>query len=208
VSRYNILGRLVSFVRDLRRLARIANAHSIARRMFVTNAFDGLLAALGVVMGLYATHSVDARIYVYGVLGESIAMGVFSGMIATYFSERAERLRELHEIERAVLHELDNSIYGKTARYVPLYVALWSGAGATLLPLAGITPLTIALLLGLPARGLPVYMSVACILGELFLIGYYLGRISGENSLLNGLKLAGIGVAAAFTLFLLKMMLP
>jgi predicted membrane protein (TIGR00267 family) len=124
-------------------------------------------------------------------------MGLFSGFVATYLSERAERLRELHETERAMLHPLRGSIYERAARLVPLYVAFWSGLGVTLLPLLGIAPFIADAALGLSmATKTMVYASAAIIVGELFGLGAYLGHISGENKLLSGLRLAAIGAAA------------
>jgi len=130
-------------------------------------------------------------------------MGFFSGVVATYLSERAERMRELKRTERVLLHTLKGSIYERAARLVPFYVALWSGFGAMVLPVIAVAPFIIAAVFGVSAPiNVLVYISSAIILVELFLLGVYLGRISGENVWVNGAKLAGIGLAAVavFTL--------
>ena len=134
-----------------------------------------------------------------------LALGIFSGMIATYLSERAERLRELHETEKVMLHRLDDSIYAKVARYVPVYVAFWSGIGAFLLPLTTLTPFAIALYFGANCP-LEIIIATSTLIAllELFFIGYYLGKIGGENKLLNGIKFVSIGLAAVITLLTLK----
>ncbi|MET1101721.1 MAG: VIT1/CCC1 transporter family protein [Pyrodictiaceae archaeon] len=200
--------RLASFLRDLSRYASILEAKSIARRMFVTNSFDGLLSSLGVILGGYIAGINNPLAYFAAVGGASVAMGVFSGMIATYFSERAERLRELKETERAMLHRLRGSIYEKAAKIVPVYVALWSGVGATILPLVGATPFLVYHMLGCKYDiGFAVYSSVGVILAEIFALGYYLGRIAGENPLRNGLRLLAIGLSAAMLLTILNIVL-
>jgi len=195
----------IFFFKELRRLARISDAHSIARRLFVTNSFDGLISTLGIILGGYLGDVRDPAIYIYTVTGGMLALGIFSGMIATYLSERAERLRELHETEKVMLHRLDDSIYAKVARYVPVYVAFWSGIGAFLLPLTTLTPFAIALYFGANCP-LEIIIATSTLIAllELFFIGYYLGKIGGENKLLNGIKFVSIGLAAVTTLLALK----
>ncbi|ABM81033.1 hypothetical protein [Hyperthermus butylicus] len=194
---FSIFGLMLRFYREMIKYARMLNADSIARRMFVTNSFDGLLSSLGVILGNYLSGTTSPASYVGSVIGASFAMGFFSGVVATYLSERAERLRELKRTERIILHTLRGSIYERAAKIVPIYVALWSGLGAIVLPAIGVTPFTIALLLGVrAATGLLVYTSAMLIVLELFLLGAYLGRISGESMVVSGIRLAGIGLAA------------
>ncbi len=194
------VGKIVDFIKNIQNIGtyvRILEAKSIARRMFVTNSFDGLLSSLGVILGSYISGASNPTNYIGGVAGAAFAMGFFSGFIATYMSERAERLRELHETEKAMLHSLRGSIYEKAARLVPLYVAMWSGFGAVVLPLVAILPFIIKEVIGIniPIRSL-VYISTSIILTELFMLGVYLGHISGESKLISGLRLALIGLAA------------
>ncbi len=196
--------RLYRFIREIRYLASILEAHSIARRMFVTNAFDSLLSTLGIVLGLYVARIDNPLSYVSAVAGGVGLMGVFSGFIATYLSERSERLRELHETERVMLHDLRGSIYWRAAHLVPLYVALWSATGAILLPMLSITPLVLELIAGARINEVGVYASVSIILIEMFLLGFYLGRISGENPLLSGARFLVIGLAATGVMLLLR----
>jgi predicted membrane protein (TIGR00267 family) len=181
-------------------------AKSIARRMFVTNSFDGLLSSLGIILGAYIAGLRDPAAYVGTVVGASFSMGVFSGIIATYFSERAERMRELRMLEKQLLHDLKGSVYEKAVKFVPLYVALWSGLGVVLLPALGVTPFIVLPLIGGAPVWLMVYSSVALILLEIFLLGVYLGRVAGESPVRNGLKLLGIGGLAAAVLTLVELL--
>jgi predicted membrane protein (TIGR00267 family) len=173
--------------------------------MFITNSFDGLLSSLGVILGSYLSGATNPSTYVGGVVGASFTMGFFSGVVATYLSERAERMRELKQTERIMLHTLRGSIYERAARLVPFYVALWSGFGAIVLPVIAVLPFIFAILFKLKVPiGLLVYSSAAIVVAELFLLGVYLGRISGENVWVNGVKLAGIGLAAVLFFTLLS----
>lgn len=198
-----ILDKLVKPYREIIQYARILNAHSIARRMFVTNSFDGLLSGLGVVLGSYLSGASNPVNYVGSVIGASFSMGFFSGVVATYLSERAERLQELRKTERAMLHPLRGSIYERAAKIVPIYVALWSGLGAMLLPVIGVSPFIFAEILRADVSvTVLVYTSAGIMVAELFTLGAYLGKISGENKFVSGARLALIGLAAVlfFTL--------
>ncbi len=201
-----MIGLLRKLIAEISKYAEMLEAKSIARRMFVTNSFDGLLSSLGIVLGAYIAGLSDPWAYVGTVVGASFSMGVFSGIIATYFSERAERLRELRMLERQVLHKLSGSIYEKAARVVPVYVALWSGLGVVLLPAMAVAPFILLPLIGVSAVGVMVYSSVALILLEIFLLGVYLGKVAGENPLRSGLRLAGIGGLAAAVLTLIEIL--
>jgi predicted membrane protein (TIGR00267 family) len=165
--------------------------------MFVTNSFDGLLSSLGVVLGNYVSGTTSIDSYIGTVLGASFSLGFFSGVVATYLSERAERLRELKRTEKVMLHSLRGTIYEKAAKLVPIYVAFWSGLGAMVLPLLGISPFIVAKLLDIRAdSALLVYASATVMIMELFALGYYLGSISGENKLVSGARMALIGLGS------------
>ncbi len=198
-----VFAALMRLYRDITHYASILHAKEIARRMFITNSFDGLLSSLGIILGNYVSGTTSLESYVGTVVGASFSLGFFSGVIATYLSERAERLRELHRTERVMLHTLKGTIYEKAAKLVPVYVAAWSGFGAIVLPLIGVSPFLVALITGVntPIHVL-VYASAAIMIAELFGLGYYLGSISGENKLMSGLRMAliGIGSVLFFTL--------
>lgn len=203
-GRVMVLGFIRGVYRELSSYVSMLEARGIARRMFITNSFDGLLSALGVILGNRVYGVSNLHSYVAGVLGASFALGLFSGFIATYLSERAERLRELRRTERAMLHSLKGSVYERAARMVPLYVALWSSFGALVLPSVAVAPFIAALAFGYSVSvDLLAYSSAGIILVELFLLGVYLGKVSGENRLVSGARMALIGVVAVVVFTLL-----
>ncbi len=201
-----LFNKLHRLYKDMIHYASILRAKEIARRMFVTNSFDGLLSSLGVVLGNYVSGTTSLHSYVGTVLGAAFSLGFFSGVVATYLSERAERIRELKRTERAMLHSLKGTIYERAAKLVPIYVALWSGFGAIVLPLIGLTPFLVALAAGFHVKvHVLVYSSAAIMIVELFALGAYLGRISGENVLLSGARMAAIGLASVIFFTLLHL---
>ncbi|WP_131159868.1 hypothetical protein [Aeropyrum pernix] len=174
---------------------RIVNVYpdtpSIARRMFVTNGFDGLLAAIGVNIGGFSGGA-DPVVMVLSIMGGSLSMGVLSGVVGVYLSERAERLKELSRLEKKVSRSLRRSIYWKAANIIPLYIALWSGVGVIAFPLISVLPY-IAAAYGMLAIEEAFAASLAIALALAGGLGLYLGVVSGESklySMLRGLMLA------------------
>ncbi|GBF08830.1 conserved hypothetical protein [Aeropyrum pernix] len=164
---------------------------SIARRMFVTNGFDGLLAAIGVNIGGFSGGA-DPVVMVLSIMGGSLSMGVLSGVVGVYLSERAERLKELSRLEKKVSRSLRRSIYWKAANIIPLYIALWSGVGVIAFPLISVLPY-IAAAYGMLAIEEAFAASLAIALALAGGLGLYLGVVSGESklySMLRGLMLA------------------
>ncbi|AEM39398.1 protein of unknown function DUF125 transmembrane [Pyrolobus fumarii 1A] len=199
------IAKLFRTIREIPRLASMVGAESIARRMFVTNAFDGLLSALGIILGLYIAGMSVPQSYIGAVAGGSGVMGLFSGFVATYLSERAERLRELRETERVMLHSLEGSVYWRAARLVPIYVAFWSAMGATLPPLLSTTPFILAAYSGVLVTLHHIAASISLILVFMYTLGFYMGKISGENPWLSGLRFLSIGVGATLFMSTLKL---
>lgn len=191
------------FLREINNIVRYySDVKSIARRMFVTNSFDGLLAAIGVNVGGYSPYS-DPLQLAMGIIGGGVAMGVFSGMLGVYLSERAERLREVAELERKLAKSLKGSVYWKAARIIPLYIALWSGLGIVVFPTLTAIPYFLA------ARGLlgvseAFYWSLLTALALMALLGAYLARISGESIVKSVARSVGVGLGGALLVLVLK----
>ncbi|MGQ9639794.1 MAG: hypothetical protein ACUVUB_05010 [Candidatus Bathyarchaeia archaeon] len=109
-------------IRSVRFYLRLAEATAISRRYFVMNAFDGALAALGVILGAWVSGPVQPETIVGAGAGMSLAMGM-SGFSGAYMAERAERLRRLRELERSLLTSLERSIHGKALRVATIWAA-------------------------------------------------------------------------------------
>jgi predicted membrane protein (TIGR00267 family) len=194
------------FLKDLKVVLRShPDVASIARRMFVTNALDGVVAALGVNIGSF-TPEHNPILHASGMIGGTLAMGVVSGMIGVYLSERAERLREFKDLERKVASSLKESVYWKAVRVIPIYVALWSGLGIILFPLLAALPFLLAGLIGFSVVT-AYYASIIISLGEMGFLGFYLGKVSGEGALRSTLRVVGMGFVALLIAFSLRVVL-
>ncbi len=176
---------------------------SVARRMFVTNSLDGLLAALGVNVGGYSPGS-DPVLMASSIIGGGVAMGIMSGMVGVYLSERAERIREVRDLEKKLSAKLKrSSVYWRAAALIPVYVALWSGVGIVLFPTLVALPYLLAAGAGMGVEAAFI-ASTGIALLLMTLLGAYLGRISQENTIVSALRGLSLGLAALVLVYLLK----
>jgi predicted membrane protein (TIGR00267 family) len=183
-------------------LIRLGHAHKIARRYFVTNGFDGALTLLGLITGFYSSGSVALPVVINACLGAAIALTV-SGLSSAYVSEAAERERELLELEQALVRDLADTDHGHAARLLPLLIAAVNGLAPLLIALVIICPLWLAhagLKLPLP----PLETSITLAFAVLFLLGAFLGTVSGRFWLWSGVRTLFIALLTAGVILLVE----
>ena len=186
----------ISLLKDYNKIAKIDR---IARRYFVMNTFDGVLAILGILFGSLIADSSNRAVITTG-LAAGIAMGI-SGIWGAYLTERAERQRELKELERATLSKLKGTKIGRAATVAVLVVAIIDGFAPFLAAVAILTPF---LFFGAVLSKSGMYaVSIIISFSMLFLLGIYLGRISKENIIKTGLIMILAGVMSAVVSFVL-----
>ncbi|MDI9616661.1 MAG: VIT1/CCC1 transporter family protein [Methanothrix sp.] len=173
-----------------RRYLKASGALEIARRLFVMNAFDGVLTIMGVVLGAYLSGVQDSGFVITAGVGGSIAMGI-SGMSGAYMAERAERMRDIRKLESAMLRDLDGTHVVRAFRTASIAVALVDGLSPAIAALLLISPFFMVPLISMSAAAM---MSLALGLVVLFLLGLFLARISEEVALISGLKMLLVGV--------------
>ena len=85
----------------------LSHASEIIRRYFCMNFFDGVLTALGLIIGFFLSTQTGISVYRTQIVGISIstaiAIGV-SGFTGSSLTEMAERRIKLIEIEKAMAH--------------------------------------------------------------------------------------------------------
>ncbi len=181
-------------------LLRISESHGIIRRYFVVNGFDGALTMLGIIMGFALAEPTNTDVVISACLGAAIALAV-SGVSSAYISEVAERRKRLHELEQAMIRDLTHSAHGEAARWMPLLVGLVNGMSPLLISLLIMLPLWLAKAgLALPVS--PLLLAVLIALAIVFLLGVFLGRISGISWLRSGLQTIVIAVATISLVYL------
>jgi len=183
-------------------LFRLVRAQSIARRYFVTNGFDGALAMLGIIIAFYASHGVDIPMVINACLGAAIALAV-SGISSAYVSESAEREKELKELEQALVRDLDGTAHGWAARLVPVLIAVINGMAPLLVALVIMAPLWLSAAgMALPAG--PLELSIAVAFAVLFLLGIFLGTVSGRFWLWSGVRTLLLALLTAGVILLVS----
>lgn len=188
-------------LKKLRNDLHAVRADEIARRYLVLNAFDGVLATLGVVAGAYLAGATQARVIFIAGLGASSAMGI-SGAWGAYLTERAERRRALRELEKELFTSLRGSTIEQASRTAVFLVALVDGLSPVVTSLLVLTPL-FASLLGVVLLGTAFAVSTVIALAILFTLGVFLARISGTNLVIQGVLMVLAGALIFGLAFLL-----
>lgn len=181
-------------------LVRITRSSDIVRRYFVVNGFDGALAMLGLIIGFLVSDAGDLTVIINVCVGAAIALGM-SGLSSAYVSEAAERRRELGKLEEAMITDLHDSAHGEAAREVPLLIALVNGLAPLIISLLILLPLFLhqaGFSLPLP----PLYAAIVVALLVIFLLGVFLGRISGVSWLRSGIQTLLVAVVTAALIYL------
>jgi len=171
----------------------------IARRYFFKNGFDGSMTLLGIVVGSWIAGVSSPWIIVAAGFGACLAMGV-SGLSGAYMTEKAERERNLKELEESMLTDLNDSILGDASKFVSVFAALVDGLSPALTAIISIFPFILSMM-GLLIMRDAYVLSLASTLIILFFLGLYLGKTAKVNflkRLLYGgaMVIAGLLVAA------------
>jgi predicted membrane protein (TIGR00267 family) len=163
----------------------------IARRYFVKNGFDGSMTMLGITVGSWVVGATAEYVVTAG-LGACLAMGI-SGLFGAYMTERAERKRDLKNLENAMMTKLTDSVITDASSFVSFYAAIVDGGSPILTALISLLPFFL-MLYGLVVIGNAYIISFALTLVTLFVLGMYLGKIAKENALLYGLQTLVAGI--------------
>lgn len=189
-------------LRHARSWLNITRSQGIARRYLVVNGFDGALTMLGLLMGFQVSGTDDLTVILNAGLGAAIALGV-SGISSAYVSEAAELRKALNELEDAMAKDLGASAHGRAARWVPLLIALVNGAAPLFISLFILSPLWLAQA-GVVMPWPPLPMALGCTFLGIFLLGVFLGRVSGHHWLRSGLQTLLIAAITAGLVLLLE----
>jgi predicted membrane protein (TIGR00267 family) len=188
-----LLAPLWAWIQQWREYSELSGAGAIARRAFANNSFDGVLTMVGVVMGSFVVGVEDASVVLITGLSTALAIGI-SGGWGAYLTESAERRREVVELEKSTLTDLEDSKIGRAARSAVVIVAATDGLSPFLAAFVVVIPFFFAPLL--PSIKYAFYGSLGMALLALFGLGTYLASISEENRVAYGVKTALAGIVS------------
>ncbi len=190
----------MNILRKAEFLLKITRSQGIARRYFVVNGFDGALTMLGLILGFQFSSSAPLSVTINACMGAAIALGV-SGVSSAYISEVAEKRRALLQLEEAMLIDLQDSAHSEAARWVPIMIALVNGSAPLLISLVILSPMLLTQA-GIEFPVSPLFLAIILALIIVFLLGVFLGRISGISWLRSGLQTLCIAITTALLIFL------
>lgn len=155
-------------------------------RYLILGTIDGLLAVLGIIIGI-STTTQDSGIIVRAALGGGIALFMTNG-IGSYLAETAVEYGKISHVEKAMLEDLRDTRIEKMAKKKIIRDAILHG-GASLM--GSIIPLLPFLVFsGFTA----VIASVVLCLTSLVFLGLYSGRISGQSYIKSVVRMVSLGV--------------
>ncbi len=181
---------------EWKRYYEISDVGQISRRYFVMNAFDGALTMLGVVIGAYVAEILLPITIITAALSGSIAMGI-SGISGAYMTEKAERTKELKELERAMVTDLKDGIHYKSSQFATIFAALVDGISPALAALFVVSPFFFAFADMISVQ-IAFFSCIGFTLVLLTILGIYLAKISDESMVRYGIQMLVVGMVTAF----------
>lgn len=169
------------------------------------NGFDGALTTLGIIMGFYVSGRLEPELILSTGLGATLAMAI-SGASGAFMTERAERTRNLKELEQAMLSKLGNSIVERASHATVLVVAAVDAVAPILAGALVLSPFVLTLWDIVDVNS-AFASSVGLDLGFLFVLGMLLGRSARSNMFLYGAIMVSIGFLVALLFILLRVSL-
>jgi len=144
--------------------------------VFANNSFDGILTIMGILLGAYYAKIDNAMVIIKTGLGASIAMGV-SGAWGAYYTEKAERKKKLHDMEKMLLKDMKNTKVEKSEKFAIKIITAIDGLSPFLSSLVVIIPFFF-----INGNLMPAYIASMLIAFTLLgLLGAFLGKISKDN---------------------------
>jgi len=182
-------------INDWKKYYQISDVGTISRRYFVMNAFDGALTILGVIIGAYIAGILEPITIITAAISGSIAMGV-SGMSGAYMTEKAERTKELKELQRAMVTNLENGLHHKSHKFATIFASLVDGLSPTFAAMFVVSPFFIVSY-GIITVENAFFATITLTLLLLTLLGVYLAKISDESMIKYGIQMLVVGIVTS-----------
>ncbi len=187
------------------KILRYSRAEEYSRRYMVMNTFDGVMTVLGIILGSQLIGNGSAASILGAGVGASLAMGI-SGVSGTYMAEKAEQEKKVRAIEEAMLKDIRETVIGEAHMKAAIIASIVNALAALLAGLLIISPYALVIA-GVLTYQAAFLTSLLMALVLLFILGVFLGKISGERLLISGAKALGVGLATLLLLLLLNIML-
>ncbi len=162
------------------------------RRYFVNTIFDSTFVMLGIIIGSAFSSNPDMHVVVVTVLTSAVALGISTG-VSVYEAETMEQRRRLDEIEKAMLRSLEDTHIERASRASVFLIAFINFLAPVI---SGAVILSSFLLVVPKDLTLAAWTAIGLAIVMLFVTGFALGRTTERNPLLQGFRMAIIGMVA------------
>ena len=196
---------MLKYIKELilriKTLLAYSEKQQVVRRYFFLSAFDGVLAAFGVIAGATLVGEESPATIVAAGLGASLAM-LISGVTGAYITEESESKKRIKELEEAMLSDIENTEVAKAGIKGAVITALVNGLAAFGTSLLVLSPYILSLFnLLLFETALKITFILTLIL--LFSLGAFLAKTTKQNILVIGAKMMALGLLAILLILLL-----
>jgi predicted membrane protein (TIGR00267 family) len=142
---------------------------------------------------------------IYTGFAACLAMGM-SGSFGRYFSEQAERKRALHQMESYMFTDLSGSIIERESEKKVLLISLIDGLSPALAAAIPIIPFFLAYQMIISIQT-SIIIAFTLDFLILFILGAFLGKLSGENIIKHGFLIVAVGFLTGLIIFLSSILL-
>ena len=154
-------------------------------RYLILGTIDGLLAVLGIIVGL-ATTTTDPGIIIKAALGGGIALCLTNG-IGSYLAETAVEYGRISSVERAMLENLRDTHIEKQAKRKIVRDSIIHGGASFVGSIMPIVPFFVT------SGWTAVITSVILCLVTLVGLGLYSGYVSSQSYIKSIVRMIGLG---------------
>ncbi len=164
------------------------------RRFFINTLFDSTFMLLGIVVGSAVAGEVRLESVISTMIITSLALGISTG-VSVYEAESLEQERRMARLEKAMIEDLSGTSVHKSAKFITWAASLINFSTPLVSCAILIAPfaLVVANIVNLQSAA---RISIAMAIGELFIVGAYMGKIGKKNPWIKGLRMAGFGLIA------------
>jgi len=177
--------RIKAYLSVLKTYNKIAGITKITRRYFAINGFDGVITSIGILLGNYIIRVTEHKNVLIAGIAVIISLGV-SGVWSAYYSEAAERKKELDDLSESTLYGFEETVISRAQRFAAIALSAVNGFSPALMAFIPLLPFILG-------RSIPIEYCYWTGFGLAFLIlfgmGIFLGRISRTNLIISGLKM-------------------
>ncbi len=164
------------------------------QRYLFRGLIDGSLSTLGVIIG---AQSAGVGVILAAGIGGGVANGL-SNILGAFTAEKSATEKKLAEIRKAMVFYPQ---FKKTELYrnhmrSTIISGIMDGVATIAGSMVPLIPFILSLILKI-GKTTALAISIALTLTLLFVIGSYIGRISKENLVIAGVKMAVAGIATA-----------